>query len=455
MKEMYQDLIEDVSSQIAQRVLSEEQWLDDHRLMLDERVFELLLFIGLAALGRVFTALANQKVEELKQAGMTIHKRADITIQTRMGQIEGVPSPTLRDREAGQTVRPMKQTFGLSGNGKTLSLERALSDFGSENSYGGAERMFEEHYGFNVGRTSILRATQKVGADAEDYLEQRLAAVAEDFGLAPIERTKRADELLAELDGCLIRTGKLMTARQAGRTAQDGYEADDVVRVEDWREVRTGLVRGIEEVEPLYACRRGDYDTICDQLFALAVERGLTPQTLVVGCGDGGNGLMEAMEGVFPTLTYILDYSHLKSHFYETAEALGIDEAMRPRWVEGFIDKLWEDEVDDWDEQLERILGRLRDLNQERDNDRLANLIDYVDKFSQAIQFSRFEANGWPTGSGEVESAHKHLPQARLKLAGACWRVENINPMLAMRVLKKNGWWGDFWRWRENQKLAA
>ena len=41
------------------------------------------------------------------------------------------------------------------------------------------------------------------------------------------------------------------------------------------------------------------------------------------------------------------------------------------------------------------------------------------------------------------------------ELAGAFWRVENINPILAMRVLEKNGGWGDFWQWRENQKLAA
>jgi len=455
MQETYQDLIKDVSSQIAEELLGEEQWLDEQRLMLDERVFELMLLIGLATLHRVFVELACRKVEECQDAGMTIHKRNTIDINTRMGRVPDVPSPTLRDRDTGETSRPMKDSFGLRGNGKTLSLERALSDFGSENSYGEAERMFEEHYGFEIGRTSILRVTRKVGEDAEEYLEKRLASVADEYGLPPRERARSADALVAQLDGCLIRTGELKTARQAGLSVEDGYEPDDRVRVQDWREVRTGLVRGLDEVDSLYACRRGDYQTICDQLFALAVERGLTPKTKVVGCGDGGKGLMEAMQVVFARFTFVLDYSHLKGHFYETAEALGIEEDMRPDWVESFIDELWEEDVDDWDDQLERILSRLRELNEECENSRLENLIDYVDKFSDAIQFSRFEANGWPTGSGEVESAHKQLPQARLKLAGACWHVDNINPMMAMRVLKKNQWWDDFWEWRETQKLAA
>lgn len=455
MQETYQDLIEDVSSQIAEELLGEEAWLDTHRLMLDEKVFELMLCIGLATLHRVFLELAGRQVETCREAGMVIHKRTEIDIKTRMGQVADVPSPTLRDPATGETSRPMKDQFGLRGNGKTLSLERALSDFGSENSYGEAERMFEEHYGFDIGRTSILRVTRDVGEDAEEYLEKRLASAAQDYSLPPIERGRSADELMAQLDGCLIRTGELTTARQAGLGSEDGYEPDDVVRKEDWREVRTGLVRGLEEIDALYACRRGDYETICDQLFALAVARGLDPDTLVIGCGDGGKGLKEAMEVVFARFTYILDYSHLKGHFYETAEALDIDEKMRPKWVESFLDTLWEEDVDDWDDQLDQMLGRLRQLYAESENDRLDNLIDYVDKFSDAIHFSRFADNEWPTGSGEVESAHKHLPQARLKLPGACWHVDNINPMLAMRVLKKNGWWNDFWQWRENQKLAA
>ena len=257
MQEKYQDLVEDVSSQIADGLLGEEQWLDEQRLMLDERVFELMLLIGLATLHRVFVQLACRKVQECQDAGMTIHKRNTIDINTRMGRVPDVPSPTLRDRDTGETSRPMKDSFGLRGNGKTLSLERALSDFGSENSYGEAERMFEEHYGFEIGRTSILRVTRKVGEDAEEYLEKRLASVADEYGLPPRERARSADALVAQLDGCLIRTGELKTARQAGLSVEDGYEPDDRVRVQDWREVRTGLVRGLDEVDSLYACRRG------------------------------------------------------------------------------------------------------------------------------------------------------------------------------------------------------
>ena len=55
----------------------------------------------------------------------------------------------------------------------------------------------------------------------------------------------------------------------------------------------------------------------------------------------------------------------------------------------------------------------------------------------------------------ELESAHKSIPPKRMKLSGACWHPERINPMLSLRVLRANGWWDDFWENSMNQKLAA
>jgi len=55
---------------------------------------------------------------------------------------------------------------------------------------------------------------------------------------------------------------------------------------------------------------------------------------------------------------------------------------------------------------------------------------------------------GLPTGSGEVESAHRYIPQKRLKIPDATWHPDNINPMLALRIIRANDWWDDFWMQR-------
>jgi hypothetical protein len=50
-----------------------------------------------------------------------------------------------------------------------------------------------------------------------------------------------------------------------------------------------------------------------------------------------------------------------------------------------------------------------------------------------------------PIGSGEVESGHRYVIQARLKLSGAWWKTENARSMLALRVLRANGHWEAYW----------
>jgi hypothetical protein len=53
---------------------------------------------------------------------------------------------------------------------------------------------------------------------------------------------------------------------------------------------------------------------------------------------------------------------------------------------------------------------------------------------------------GFPIGSGEIESAHRYVIQKRLKLAGAWWKTENIQPMLTLRIVRANGEWNGYWK---------
>jgi hypothetical protein len=36
--------------------------------------------------------------------------------------------------------------------------------------------------------------------------------------------------------------------------------------------------------------------------------------------------------------------------------------------------------------------------------------------------------------------------QARLKLSGAWWNIDNAAAMLSLRVLRANGYWANYWQ---------
>ena len=62
-------------------------------------------------------------------------------------------------------------------------------------------------------------------------------------------------------------------------------------------------------------------------------------------------------------------------------------------------------------------------------------------------------ARDLPIGSGEIESAHRHVVQQRLKRPGAWGLAANTEHMIALRILQANGQWNTYWA--KPQKLAS
>ena len=69
----------------------------------------------------------------------------------------------------------------------------------------------------------------------------------------------------------------------------------------------------------------------------------------------------------------------------------------------------------------------------------------YLNNRPDQLDYQGALEKGLPIGSGEIESAHRYVIQKRLKLSGAGWKAENINPMLALRVVRANEEWDQYW----------
>ena len=69
----------------------------------------------------------------------------------------------------------------------------------------------------------------------------------------------------------------------------------------------------------------------------------------------------------------------------------------------------------------------------------------YLEKREVQLQYPVFEAEGWPLGSGMVESANKLVVEARLKGAGMHWAPEHVDPMVALRNAVCTDRWDEVW----------
>jgi hypothetical protein len=442
MDPKYRDAIDNASAELSQALLADMPTLLAQGLRLDALVRDILRAVALALLSALYQGLCAHLVQQATHRGLTVQSRPVVRFKTLFGEVE-IESPYLRHPQSGESARPMKDTLGVEGEQYSEAVQRALVDFGSDQSFARAAQRFHEHYGWKIGRTTLRNRTLGAAQEAETYIDLRLQKATRPYGQG-VTASPGVDTMVMELDGCEIRTGVYMSAAAAGVSDREPHER---VRVETWRDVRTGLARPLDAHERLVVCRLDSYDEVLEQLFGVACLQGLTPRSQVVVPGDGAKGLREAVLVTFPGAQYILDQPHLKSHLYDTASALELEGSARHAWVSAHLDRLGAGEVD-------QVLETWQQCHEDNPNERLRQLIDHGTRFEDSVDYGAYHERGWPLGSGEVESAHRYVPQERLKIAGACWSPNNVNPMLALRVVRANGWWDEFWRWRLDRKQA-
>jgi hypothetical protein len=69
----------------------------------------------------------------------------------------------------------------------------------------------------------------------------------------------------------------------------------------------------------------------------------------------------------------------------------------------------------------------------------------YLSNRADTLDYGAALQAGLPIGSGLIESGHKHVLQARLKLPGAAWCKRNAQTRAQLRVLRSNHRWHELW----------
>jgi len=363
-----------------------------------------------------------------------------ITFNTIFGKIE-INSPYLWIQ--GTSSKPLIDEMKITHQSRSEAVNRALVDFGIEDSFARAAARFKEHYHYDIGASAAARSTKNTAVKAMTFLENKLSNPLPDQG----QEKRPIDKMLVELDGCEIRTAQLEPIENCEETTPVYGNPKKKKKIK-WRDVRLGFARPLDSPSKIFVGKMDSYPEVIGQLHSAAVLAGMTPETDIVGLADGGIGLSEELKRQFPSIQFVLDKSHLKDHFYDTADEMGIPKKDRPKWVKPRIGAISEGHIAE-------IMKELKKEYENNPNDRLKRLIGYIHRFYDALDYNSFRDKGYPIGSGEIESAHKSIPQKRLKIPGASWHPDSIDPMLALRILRADDWWNDFWDQQTEKLIAA
>lgn len=437
MNQCIKDFVERVSAELA-GLLGQDEAVLSGRKAADAFAEEVMREASRRGVESFYNARGEELSKALREGGYRVERAPRVRFFVAQGSIR-VRSPYLRRDGDRKGIRPLRDVYGVHGGRCSDRVLRWATDFGLDRSFARAAEAMMEHHGLKVPSTSVRHRTLSVATDLETWLDERLAD-------APGAADNALDEVFVQADGCMIPVVEWVSAGCLGRT---GVPRDQKLPKREWIETRTALARAKGQVEPQFVCRVGSYDELTERMEGLVNRLGGDLDTHVVGIGDGGNGLMEALERRFPEFSYVLDQGHLKSHLYCAADALGVEPTT---WVETAMKTLASGGVETLRQELEAPAREERQRNQGTGTkNTLANLRDYLERFADCVRYDDYRKKEWPVGSGEIEAAHRYVPQARLKKPGAWWLREHVNPMCQARAVRANHEWNDYW----DQRAAA
>jgi len=212
-----------------------------------------------------------------------------------------------------------------------------------------------------------------------------------------------------------------------------------LTREDGWREAKVAtVVRGENVipdkavVDPRYVAVLGNQDEFRAALKA-ALDAELADDVMrIVWLGDGARENWTLAKELCPFAIQILDFIHAVQNAMVCGKALlGESDACLPLW-ETRIRQLIDSDSPD------AAIRELMDCTLDATDEQLAaidQLVGYYRANTKRMRYREFRAAGLPIGSGIVESAHKHVLQARMKQAGQRWSVLRGRHMVQLRAL--------------------
>jgi hypothetical protein len=171
-----------------------------------------------------------------------------------------------------------------------------------------------------------------------------------------------------------------------------------------------------------YTAVLGSKSDFAPALWAVAVKHQLPTARERAVIGDGAAWVWNVAEDVCPDGRQIVDWFHAVQHLSQAAQVLYPDEKddlKRAQWLKTHKDHLY--------------MGRIHKIIAALVKGDCHDLAGYFETHQRRMQYLEFREEGFPIGSGMVESAVKQFKQ-RLTGPGMRWNSDNAQRMLVIRA---------------------
>jgi hypothetical protein len=316
-----------------------------------------------------------------------------------------------------QGFYPLDRELGLSSEGElSPKMTARVLDFGVTTVFSeAAERWNVHHSGSMISENLVRLVVQRAGQG----LEQPSAAVRQQNLRSP--PVQEGTPLVVQADGSML------PMREQGQ----------------WKEVKVGVIYNPQHqlagndnqrgaiTEARYAASVQGIDDFRAELDAALQAEGALQTASIAWLGDGAPWIWALRDELCPSAIGVLDFMHMAEHATDCGKVLfGEQSPWVEIWTQSIVERIHAGHV-------KTILHELRELAltlQGPPRQAVDDLIRYYETNACRMDYPRFRQLGLPIGSGAVESAHRHVIQNRMKLAGQHWSPPRAHRMARLRA---------------------
>jgi hypothetical protein len=241
-----------------------------------------------------------------------------------------------------------------------------------------------------IPSASIWRQTQTYGARLETHQQAKQAHVSVERVVLPSQRDPLQKRKGLSMDGGMVN-----------------------IRGEGWKEFKVGTIFDIEQrwerdpktrellrlphgVGMVYAAVLGSVSDFAPLFWTLAVEQRIPQADDTALTADGAEWIWNLAMDLFPDSRQIVDWFHACQHLSQAASALFPDDPDRTkRWYNACLNDLFH--------------GSASSIADELDTAHLPEQAHYFRVHQRRMQYQEFREEGYPIGSGTVESGVKQF----------------------------------------------
>jgi hypothetical protein len=316
----------------------------------------------------------------------------------------------------------------------------------TEMSYADASQVLSEVGQIDISASSLWR-------QVEDWGNRLLA-----------QETQARDQANAMPGRGVPQRGETRHTQPMG-VSVDGFMV--YIRGEGWKEVKAGAIfRVVQQVgydaqtrEPLtravakgcsYVAHLGGPEVFGEKLWREAVDRRVPGAYDKVWVSDAAAWIWNLCQYYLPEAEQIVDWYHALEHLHQAANLLyGEGTEHAGQWARRMVTQLYQGQAVQLAHQLELSATQLTGQRA----DQLRAEATFFRNNHRRMRYMEYRENGYPIGSGTIESACKQF-QSRLKGPGMRWSRTGADRMLALRAQVLTGCFNQTWITLQNSPAS-